>query len=123
MTFVLKKRSSLVLLLVSPEVARTAGVNVARLNLLFLETFAMTVALGLRFLGVLLMGSMMIIPAATAKRAARSLSGMFLVAVLAAVLSTVLGGTAAGLLHRPPGPLIVIVATVFFLVSLLRRKA
>ena len=68
--FVLKKRSSLILVLVSPEVARTAGVNVARLNLLYLEMFALTVALGLRYLGVLLMGSMIIIPAATAKRLA-----------------------------------------------------
>ena len=35
--FVLKKKNSLILVLVSPEVARTAGIDVARLNLLYLR--------------------------------------------------------------------------------------
>ncbi len=121
--FVLKKKNSLILVLVSPEVARAAGINVARLNLLYLEVFALTIALGLRYLGVLLMGSMIIIPAATAKRLAGSLSGMFLYAVLAAVLSTALGSYAAALLHRPTGPMVISVAAGFFLLSLLRRQA
>src|SRR5882724_6180204 len=69
-------RSRLILALVSPEIARTSGINVARLDLLFLETFVLTVALGLRYLGVLLVGSLIIIPAATAKRLSRTLGGM-----------------------------------------------
>ena len=121
--FVLKERSSLVLSLVSPEVARAAGIRVARLNLIFLEIFALTVALGLRYLGILLMGSLIIIPAATAKRLARSLSGMLLWAVLVAVVSTALGTYAAAVLRRPTGPMIITVAAFFFLLSLLRRRA
>jgi hypothetical protein len=38
--------------------------------------FALTVALGLRYLGVLLMGSLIIIPAATGKRLSRNLTQM-----------------------------------------------
>jgi zinc transport system permease protein len=49
--FVVTQRSSLVVMLVSPDVARTAGINVRRLNLFYLQTFALTIALGLRFLG------------------------------------------------------------------------
>lgn len=120
--FVLKKKNSLILALVSPEVARTAGIHVERLNLLYLETFALTVALGLRYLGVLLMGSMIIIPAATAKRLAGNLSGMLSWAVLTAVLSTVLGSYAAALLRRPTGPMIISVAAGFFFLSLCRRQ-
>jgi ABC-type Mn2+/Zn2+ transport system permease subunit len=121
--FVLKKRSSLILCLVSPEVARAAGIRVARLNLIYLEVFALTVALGLRYLGILLMGSLIIIPAATAKRLARSLSGMLLSAVLVAVLSTALGTYAATVFRRPAGPMTITVASGFFLLSLLRRRA
>ena len=123
MIFVLRKRSSLILVLVSPEIARTAGIEVARLNLLFLETFALTVALGLRYLGVLLMGSLIIIPAATAKRLASTLNGMLAGAVVTAVLATVLGTYAAHLLRRPTGPVIISIAAGLFLVSLLRRRA
>lgn len=119
---VLTKKNSLILSLVSPEIASTAGIRVARLDLLFLETFALTVALGLRFLGVLLMGSLIIIPAATAQRLTRSLSGMLGVSVLVAVLSTVAGTHAAFLLHRPTGPLIICAAAGCFGLALLRRR-
>ncbi|HTR39953.1 MAG TPA: metal ABC transporter permease [Bryobacteraceae bacterium] len=51
--FVVTQRGSLVVMLVSPDLARTTGVNVQRLNLLYLQVFALTIALGLRYLGVL----------------------------------------------------------------------
>lgn len=54
--FILTQRDSLIVMLVSPEVARTAGIDVGRLNWLYLEALALTIALGLRYLGVLLMG-------------------------------------------------------------------
>ena len=112
----------LVLWLVSPEIARTAGIDVARLNLVFLEMFALTVALGLRYLGVLLMGSLIIIPAATAKRLARTLTQMLAYAVAAAVVATIVGTIIANLVDRPPGPVIISAAAVGFLASLLKRR-
>jgi zinc transport system permease protein len=63
-------------MLVSPDLARTAGIDVRRLNLVFLLMFALTIALGLRYLGVLLMGALIIKPAASAKRVARNLNEM-----------------------------------------------
>lgn len=120
--FVWRARSRLVLALLSPEIATTAGIRVARLELWFLEAFALTVALGLRYLGVLLMGSMIIIPAATAKRLARNLSGMFAWATAVAVASTVLGTGIALASGRPPGPVIVCVAAAIFLASLVKRR-
>jgi ABC-type Mn2+/Zn2+ transport system permease subunit len=119
--FVVAYRNSLIITLVSPEVARTAGIDVRRLNLLYLLTFALTIALGLRYLGVLLMGALIIIPAATAKRLARNLNGMLLLAVAISVLATVSGIWLASWLHRETGPIIVTVAACGFLVSLLRR--
>lgn len=121
--FIWRARSRMVLVLVSPEIATTAGIRVARLDLWFLEAFALTVALGVRYLGVLLMGSMIIIPAATAKRLARNLSGMFAWATAVAVASTVVGTGIALAGARQPGPLIVCVAAAMFLLSLVRRRA
>ena len=121
--FVLAQRSKLVLWLVSPEIARTAGIDTVRLNLVFLEVFALTVALGLRYLGVLLMGSLVIIPAATAKRLARTLTQMLAYAVAVAVLATVAGTAIASRLGRPAGPVIISIAALLFLASLLKRRA
>lgn len=120
--FVLVARSRLLLALVSPDIARTAGINVRLLDLLFLLAFALTIALGLRYLGVLLMGSLIIIPAATAKYLARSLPGMFAVAVTAAVAATVAGTAVAARYHRPSGPVIVAIAAGLFLLALVARR-
>jgi len=120
--FVVWQRHRLVLALVSPDIAHTAGINVRRLNLFFLLAFALTIALGLRYLGVLLVGALVIIPAATAKRLARSLRGMLVISVAASIASTTLGTCLSLGLHRAPGSMIVLVAAGFFLLSLLRRS-
>lgn len=121
--FLLTNKSRLVLALVSPDIARTAMVDVARLNLYYLLSFSLTIALGLRYLGVLLMGSLIIIPAATAKRIARNLNAMLQLAIIFALLSTLLGSWLAHLLQAPTGPVIICVAAGFFLISLAFRSA
>lgn len=118
--FVLRYKSHLIVMLISPDVARTSGVDVRRLHLFYLLTFAMTIALGLRYLGVLLMGALIIVPAATAKRLAHDLNGMLLLSVILAALSTVAGIGLSTWLQRETGPLIIMVATGVFLLSLLR---
>jgi ABC-type Mn2+/Zn2+ transport system permease subunit len=73
----------------------------------------------LRYLGVLLMGALIIIPAATAKRVAKDLNSMLAAAVIVAVIATLIGSYLATSLHRDSGPLIVTVAAAAFLVSLI----
>ena len=120
--FIVRARNSLLVSLVSPEIAMTSGVDVARLDLYFLLAFALTIGLGLRYLGVLLMGSMIIIPPAVARRFARNLNGMFAWSIAVAVLSTAAGTYAAALAGRQSGPFIVMIAGGLFGVSLLRRQ-
>ncbi len=120
--FIVTQRSRLVLTQLSTDVARTAGVAVARIELLYLFAFSMTVALGLRYLGVLLMGSLIIIPAATAKLVARSLDEMLAVAVGCAIVSTIVGELIAIHMDRPTGPVIITVAGAIFFLSLPLRR-
>lgn len=110
-------------MMVSPDIARTAGINVRRFDLLYLECFALTIALGLRYLGVLLMGALIIIPAATSKRLSHDLKSMLWFSVMLSVISTTLGSGIAVHLHREAGPIIVLVATALFLLSLIPRPA
>jgi zinc transport system permease protein len=121
--FVLRFKDSLIVMMVSPDVARTAGIDVRRLNLLYLMTFALAIALGLRVLGVLLMGALIIIPATTAKRLAANLNQMLLVAVAISVAATLLGTWLASLLDDETGPVIVLVAALAYLLSLARPQA
>lgn len=120
--FVVVKKRELVVALISPDVARTVGINVRWLNLLYLQMFALTVALGLRYLGVLLMGSLIIIPAATAKRLSRNLTQMLVIAAAMAIGVTVAGSAAAARGHRPGGPFIVTLAALCFFLTFCRRE-
>jgi ABC-type Mn2+/Zn2+ transport system permease subunit len=118
--FIVRRRHELVLALVSRDIARTAGINVRRLDLIYLEMFALTVALGLRYLGILLMGSLIIIPAATAKRFSKDLTTMLVLAAALGAGATILGSIVALWLHRDPGPIIVAIAALGFLATTFR---
>jgi ABC-type Mn2+/Zn2+ transport system permease subunit len=121
--FVLRAEGRLVISLVSPDLARTSGIPVARLELSFLVAFALTVAVGLRFLGVLLMGSLIIIPAATAKHLARSLSQMRSISVGASVFSTAAGSLLAPRIGFEQGPLTIAIAAALFFAGLALRRS
>jgi zinc transport system permease protein len=120
--FILRSRNALLISLVSREIAMTSGVAVARTDLYFLLAFALTIGMGLRYLGVLLMGSLVIIPAAIARRFARSLNGMLAIAMGAAVCSAAAGTSFAILTNRHSGPIIVMIAGGLFFLSLLKAS-
>ena len=104
------RRREIVVSSVSRDIAASLGIRMRWLDLQFLLAFAATVGLGLRYLGVLLMGSLVIIPAAAAKRVASSLRGMLVVAISVALLSTLAGTWIGTRLGSETGPPIVLVA-------------
>jgi len=121
--FILFARDRLIVMFLSSDVARTAGIDVRRLSLAYLLAFALTVALGLRYLGALLMGSLMIIPPATARYLARGLTGMLIISAAMAVFATLAGGWLASVFRQQSGPMIVVVAAGCFLVALAWRRS
>ena len=121
--FILKKRHALTLALVSKDLAKTTGINTRRLNLYFLLIFAITIILGLRYLGVLLMGSLIIIPPAIARNLAENLNGMLLLSVLTAILSMAIGLFIASVYNLALGPVVIGIAGVIFLLTLFLKKS
>lgn len=121
--FLALRRRMILVSLVSRDIATSMGIKLRWLDLQFMLAFAITIALGLRYLGVLLMGSLVIIPAATAKRLASNLRGMLIMAITIAVASTAIGATVATAVRTETGPPVVLVASTFFLLSLLRKPA
>jgi ABC-type Mn2+/Zn2+ transport system permease subunit len=117
--FVIAARNRLVLMIVSPDLARAAGVNVRRVDLAYLLLFALTIGIGLRYLGVLLMGALIIIPPVTARGIARNLREMLTLSVVLSVVATLLGTGVASWAQLSTGPVIVLVAAAGFLLSLL----
>lgn len=100
---------------VHPELAKIEGLNVERLNLMLVLLVALTIAVSMKIVGVLLITSLLIIPPAAARRLAHTPEQMAYVASLIGALSIVIGLFTAFYLDTPAGPSIVVVATIIFL--------
>jgi zinc transport system permease protein len=111
----------LLALTVNEDLARVEGVRVDLMRLLFMLLMALVVAVAMKLVGVLLITSLLIIPAAVARRFARSPEQMALLAVVAGGVA-VAGGMAVSLQwDTPTGPSIVVVASLLFMVVNLGR--
>jgi zinc transport system permease protein len=119
--YILVARKKLMLALFSVELAATSNINVNRLNLSFLLIFSLTIILGLRFLGALLVGALLIIPPAIGRRLTHTLSAFLMVSSSASVLSVALGILLARLYHLTPGPVIICVAAFIFFACLFKK--
>ncbi len=104
-----------------PSLARAEGIPVARYELLFLLLLAAVIALSIKFVGVVLVTALLIIPAATAQNLSNSLARMFVLSVIISLAAVILGMLVSALLGAPSGPAIVLTGAVFFGLSLLYR--
>jgi zinc transport system permease protein len=100
------------------ELARAEGVAVVAVQLGFMLTLAVTIAIAMKVVGILLIVSLLIIPAGTARRFARTPEQMALGAAGVGALSALGGLTASLAWDTPAGPSIVVVATALFAVGL-----
>lgn len=112
----------LTLNMVSQEMAQSIGINNKRLELVFLLSFALAVALGIRFVGALLMGSLVIIPAASAKNIARSLKSFMYGSVIFGITAAASGIYISHIYGLSPGPIFILISASIFLATLLARQ-
>ena len=103
---------------VSPELAEAEGLRPEVSRILLMVLMASVIAIAMRLVGVLLITSLLIIPAATARRLSATPEMMALVAA-ALGAAAVVGGLYGSLTwDTASGPSIVVAALVIFLVSL-----
>jgi len=122
--FVLIKRIyfKMTLINISEDLAKSEGINIKKYNLLYLFSIAIIVALGVKIVGGLLTAALVAIPAATARNLSKNLSQFSLGGIFFGALSSFLGILLFKITGFPAGPLIIIVSTFFFLISLIFKK-
>ena len=106
--------SSLVLMTLQEDLAQAEGIRVFLCNLLLMFLMTLVVAVSIRSVGILLISSLLIIPAATASQLARSPEGMAIIASFIGVTSVGLGIYFSFALDTPSGPTIVASAASLF---------
>jgi zinc transport system permease protein len=99
---------------VSPDLAAASGVDPDRERVVLMLALALVVAVALKVVGALLIGALLIIPAAAARPLSRTPEGMLAATAGLGVLAALGGLWASWMLDTPAGPSIVCAATVLF---------
>lgn len=101
--------------MISKELATASKINVDRINLIYLFLVAIIVALGIKEVGTLLVGALVIVPAAAAKNFSSTLSRYCLMSAIFGLASATLGVFLSSYVSLPAGPLVVIVGAAIFI--------
>ncbi|MEA3292043.1 MAG: iron chelate uptake ABC transporter family permease subunit [Pseudomonadota bacterium] len=104
---------------ISEDLAVVEGVNSRKIRFLFLLLLSLVIAVAIQVVGILLIVSLLIIPAAAARRVSRSPEQMALLAGIAGILAVLAGLWGSWQWDTPAGPSIVLAASLLFLLSLL----
>jgi zinc transport system permease protein len=102
---------------VHEELARVEGLPVAAIRLSLMLLIAVVIAVAMKIVGVLLITSLLIIPAAAAQRHARTPEQMALGASLLGIIAVCGGLSLSWYQDSPAGPSIVVSAAALFLLS------
>jgi zinc transport system permease protein len=101
----------------SETLARVSGVNTQKANFILLVGLALAVALGIKVVGTLLVGSLLIIPAAASQIIAKNFKVLLILASIFGLVSVVSGMYFSAFFNLPPGPIIILAEGVIFLIS------
>ena len=112
----------LLLTAVNPQLAQSRGIRTRLVEDLFVCLVAVAVMLSIRWVGVLLINALLILPAAAGRNLARSAPQHALFSVVISILSGVLGLIASYTLGSSVGAAVVLCAAGFYVLSLLLRR-
>ncbi|WP_396999031.1 MULTISPECIES: zinc ABC transporter permease subunit ZnuB [Ochrobactrum] len=111
---------------VSEDIARAEGLNPALSRVIFMLLLAIVIAISMKIVGILLITSLLIIPAATARKFATTPEQMAIIASLIGAFGVIGGLYGSVEFDTPSGPSIVVATLAIFILSLLplnRREA
>ena len=106
---------------VDPFLARSRGIRTRLVECAFVVTVAVAVMISIHWVGMMLINALLILPAAAGRNIARTARQHAAYTVLIALLSGIIGLTVTFYLDASAGASIVLVAAVFYTVSLLVR--
>lgn len=108
---------------VNEDLAAVDGINIDLMRLLLMLMVGLVIAVGMKFVGALIMTSLLIIPAATARRFAQTPEKMALLSSFIGAVAVLIGLTLSWQYDTPAGPSVVIsAAAMFMLTQLIRSK-
>jgi len=103
---------------IAPDLATASKISKKNIELLLLVLIATTIAVGISFVGVLLMSSLLIVPAVTAKNIARTFKEFIGISMIISAFSLFAGLCTASIYSINPGLATVLISSGIFFLSL-----
>lgn len=105
------------------SLANSRGMNTLLIEIIFTCTIAVIVTITIRWVGLLIINSLLVLPAAASRNISRNIRQYHLFSILIAIFSGIVGLIISYYLNTVTGATIVLVASVIFFITLfIRRK-
>lgn len=114
--------NQLILTAIHPQLASSRGVKTARNETLFTVVIAVVVTLAMSWVGLMVINSLLVLPAASARNVAKNVRQYHLFSVLGALLASVAGLILAYYLGCSAGAMIALLLALFFAVTFALRR-
>lgn len=108
---------------INASLAKSKGINVKLIDNIFVVLIAIIVMVSIRWIGILLINSLLILPAASSRNIAKNMREYHLYAILFSLLSGITGLILSYYNNIPTGPIIVIISgLIYFITFALKMK-
>ena len=114
--------NQLILTAIHPQLASSRGVKTARNETLFTVVIAVVVTLAMSWVGLMVINSLLVLPAASARNVAKNVRQYHLFSVLGALLASVAGLILSYYLGCSAGATIALLLALFFAVTFALRR-
>ena len=122
MTVLFMRSGLLVKIAFNRDLAAVEGVRVVAWDYIFMTLLALTVAVSLKTVGIILVSALIIVPAAAARNVAPNFRVLMLLSIIIGVVSALSGLIVSYYLNTPSGPTIVLVSIGLFVLSFAGRR-
>lgn len=110
------------LISINKSIAKSRGINIELIDNIFVILIAVIVMISIRWIGILLINSLLILPAASSRNVARNMRSYHLYAVLFSLFSGISGLIISFYYNIPTGPMIVIISGLIYFATFGARK-
>lgn len=105
-----------------PTVAKTKGINTKLVENIFVILIAVVVMLTIKWVGILVINALIIIPAASSRNISKNMRSYTFYALIFSVVSGLLGVAYSYYLNVATGPTIVCISAIIYFITLIMRK-
>lgn len=107
---------------INSTLAKSKGINVKKIDNIFIVLIAIMVMISIKWIGILLINSLLILPAASSRNISKNMRTYHLFSVIFSLFSGILGLIISYYFNIGTGPVIVLILGMIYFITLIVKK-